>query len=468
MLTPFVRVYRCYFFWPTILLIVFAALDTKAYSASFDFDLDANFDGEKCNIRMTEEIAVGDLAQLQAKLGKDYQPGNAGPVLCLNSTRGGDFVEALNIANFVARGISTRLEKNAICVSACSWIFMSGTNWTTTGSWISRTADVTSTLTFHAPYIDPSTPNNQSGSKAGSAGILEAIRAYNQAVSEVGEGLLSLAKKYTTSDVQPLIPSSLLAQALAKTGTEQLTIDTVGKAIRWKIGVGGFGRIKPKSKEDVITVCRNASLYANEFWDLDNDRDAPEEYIAFFDAKNKVLTAQVVLSGMGGDACEVRIFYTDDLTEIDRIEADANLMWEDSLGLVWIKGMRDRRRVQLPNIALRKADTRLKDISETADVPINPSSLTNVNRPPWCKGVQRALDAKAICSNARLSAMDVIASRYFILVLAKSKQEQKADLRLDQRAWQTRRRICGDDSDCLGTVYRSVIATLREQVSAKQ
>src|SRR5262245_5600610 len=81
------------------------SMPTHAPAATIDVDLARDV----CPLRLTGAIESGDLQRLKAKLPAGFEPAKSGLTICLNS-RGGDFVEGLQIAEFVARGISTQLE----------------------------------------------------------------------------------------------------------------------------------------------------------------------------------------------------------------------------------------------------------------------------------------------------------------------------------------------------------------------
>lgn len=112
---------------PSLLVPIAIVLLTADFARGADIDVD--LDRSPCEIRISNAITEGDLATLKSKLPKDFEVGKAGPTVCLNSP-GGDFVEGLKIAHYVAEGYATRLEQNATCASACSWIFMAGTHFT--------------------------------------------------------------------------------------------------------------------------------------------------------------------------------------------------------------------------------------------------------------------------------------------------------------------------------------------------
>jgi uncharacterized protein len=424
-------------------------------------EFDVNLERSSCEIRVSGYIEQGDLAKFKSALPKGYVVGKAGPTMCLNSP-GGDFVEGLDIAQYVADGFSTYLEQGATCGSACSWIFMAGTNQSTGGSSLSRAMHVGSNLVFHAPYLDSSAFHNNPAMQQQSASLDDVIKAYNQAISEVGKGVLKLASRRTSFDLLPLIDSSLVTEALIN--TNEFRVDTLGKAVRWNIGVEGAVGLPPKSKDDVITACRNGLALADDFWDWDFLYSTKSmEYLAFYDPKERMLTAQIVLESIASGACEVRIKFTDDLKEIDSIEVDANLPWELSVGRQWIKGTRGPISVALPSYAAANPTSPLTSLARAPGAAIDPRSLTTVSRPDWCvQQVQKQPDEKTICSSARLAAFDVLLDRYYRDSVAKATREGKTTLQSEQRQWLAKRQACDTDEDCLDRVYHSQIQAVRE------
>jgi uncharacterized protein YecT (DUF1311 family) len=451
--------------WYLVAGAIFLASDPRRSALSADFEVDLQRDN--CEIRMVGPIAPGDLSKLKSMLPDGYEPGKAGPTMCLNSP-GGDFVEGLKIAEFIAEGISTNLQPGAICGSACSWIFMAGTNWSTGGSDLSRSMHATSRLVFHAPYIDPSATSLNIGTNVTSDELIKAaITAYNQATAEIGRGVLSLAKRHTTAGSPvPLIETSLLAEALVKTGKERLEIDTSDKAIRWNINVWGIQNLVPRNKDDVVSVCRNALAHANQFWDWDFlFQTDVAEYIAFYDAEARKLTAQIVLNSITSGACEVELEFNDTFNNVENIQIEANLLWQESVGIHWIKFSREPKAFNFPNYALAKPMTRLSELSHLKILAVDPRSLATVSAPIWClQQKAKTSDESAVCTNARLAAFDALLDRYFAKLLVNSASGDKQRIQSEQRQWLAERKACADNLECLGRKYHDRIAAVRDLI----
>jgi uncharacterized protein YecT (DUF1311 family) len=215
-------------------------------------------------------------------------------------------------------------------------------------------------------------------------------------------------------------------------------------------------------------ACRNALAYANDFWDDDFVYKTKEiEYIAFYDATERQLTAQIVLESLTSGACEVRIKLSENQKEFgDGVEVIANLSLEDSVGREWIKSTRAPRVVYLPNYAVANPNLRLTELPQKwGSTTTNPRSLATVSSPPWCAQLNQAkLDEKATCASARLSAFDVLMERYFRELISKATPSRRTAVQSEQRLWFEKRRQCGGEQDCLERAYVSRIGNLTEEL----
>ena len=444
--------------------IGFAAMQMLSFAQAATFDVDLQ--RGSCELRLTGSIKLGDLERLKAKLPADFEQAmKAGPTICLNST-GGDFIEGLRIADFVSNGISTKLEKGAVCKSACGWIFLAGTSAATQGvrDW-TRTMDAHAQLVFHAPYIEPE------NMAPGPAQPLEVINAYNQAVGEIAQNLLKLAQKYDSPPKSPLVPPTLLAEAMVRVGNQVLEVDSVGAVVRWRIAVDGYASVAPTSKQDIVRACLLASWQANE-WPPDflstpsadfisnKASPDPEEYIAYYDPAERKLTAQVVLYRRSNIACELQFQFNDKLNGLtDPIVGTANLGPNDSLARGWLGGNRTPTPVTLPDFAVLPQSTLLKDLPAREGRPVDLNSLITQGAPDWCRTEQvKKPEEQAVCDSAKLSAFDVTLNCFYREAL---KGDSRADAQTDQKNWLPRRQLCGGDTDCLEQAYRAQISKLR-------
>lgn len=447
---------------PRYLVFVFLLAQGPLPLAAAEFRVDPN--ANSCIIRLDGDIERGDLEKLKAKLEPfGLGPTRAGPDLCLNS-KGGDFVEGLRLAEFVSDGISTSIGAGASCESACAWIFMAGSHRDTGGSEWSRTMDARATLSFHAPFIDPSSLA-VIGGQPGPATAKKIIQAYNQAVSELGRGLLGLARISASKNAAPLVPATLVAEALLKIGDDKLVVDTTGLALRWSVGVEGYRGAVPHSKEDVIRACVIGSAIGNEFWNDDYlSITQAEEYEAYYDDRSRTLVAALVVQGLAHIACEMEFVFNDDLSSLENggFGVTVNVGSEESVTKSWIRDRYESKRLSLPDFAVLNYKTKLKQLAGSPSSQQRPAALATMSRPQWCSSQQlKAPDEKTVCDTPRLTTYEIFLGRYYSKAIAEADTPGKSKLQSQQREWLSRRRLCGDEIKCLAEAYHSRIAALK-------
>jgi ATP-dependent protease ClpP protease subunit len=207
-------------------LLCFAV--TNAHAADFQLvNPDTTGKLQTCGIRMTGQIIPGDLERLQAAAAPLPEGAEENTfTLCLFSP-GGDYQEGLRIAAYLMeRSVTTSLEPNAQCYSACALIFMAG-GYTFEGNFISyRSMHKSALLGFHAPYL-----------KGGTSQEVDTAAVYASAIRGIRD-LANLGKKHHAQD--DVMPNSLLAELLSKGPDEVFLIDTVYKAVNAKIRVIGI------------------------------------------------------------------------------------------------------------------------------------------------------------------------------------------------------------------------------------
>jgi hypothetical protein len=353
--------------WRYLLLVsLLAHSPMPLVAAEFRFKPGA----EDCEIRLDGDIERGDLEKLKSQLPDGMGPGKAGPTMCLNS-KGGDFMEGLKLAEFVSGGIATTIPANSSCESACGWIFMAGSHLDTGGSEWSRGMDSRATLSFHAPFIDPSSLA-MIGHQSGSVTAKAIIEAYSQAVSELGRGLLQLAQQHASTTAEVLVPPTLLAEALVRVGDKKLLVDTTGAVIRWSINVSGYAGVIPRSKTDVIRACVVGSAFGNEFWNDDYLSIAEaEEYEAFYDSRSRTLVAEMVVEGLAHIACEIEFEFDENLSSLKdgHIAARINVGSDESVTKSWIRDRYASKSIELPDFAVLNPKTLLKHLVDISSVP---------------------------------------------------------------------------------------------------
>lgn len=179
--------------------------------------------------------------------------GQPTPLSALNSARicldspGGSFVEALKIANIINKlSFGTVVPRNARCESACALIFLAGTFLTEGERYAAdRHIHATAKLGFHVPSLSlPKRPDGKFDS-------VEVMKAYKIAIK-------SMAVIQESSSLLNM-RSSLLVQMLSTPPDSMFYIDTVGKAIRWHIGVYGT-KIPTKLGAHQVQIACNAAV----------------------------------------------------------------------------------------------------------------------------------------------------------------------------------------------------------------
>jgi hypothetical protein len=200
------------------------------------------YDRPQFHIRFSGEVSDGDLERLKSLVdGLKVKPAGTAEVhldgriaLYLNSP-GGNFPEALKIIRFLledVQHVSTHIDANDICYSACAFIFLAGNESEgDAGTNPDRTLNSRGQLGFHAPYLD----------YPGEKPTKELInKAYGFAVKHIAE-VIRLS--------EPLhIKHKFLPEILEKGPDEFLTIDTVDRLHRYQIktDVGMPSKITPE------------------------------------------------------------------------------------------------------------------------------------------------------------------------------------------------------------------------------
>lgn len=222
-----------------------------------------------CTHSLTGQIELDDLAKLHAL------PTEPQVVLCLNSP-GGVFRAGVQIGAYLRdAGIGTRLEKNAICESACALIFMSGTyhadsprfgtgdeeSWQL-GPQPWRSMHPTARLGFHAPRLVV---------PAGQYDEETVQRAYDIALQSLSAFTTTLMQSGESSNV--LWDPDLFAEMIATAHDDMFYIDTVEKAGRYQVEIGPM-RAPPAQPDDATLIRACTTHYG---WAEDSGADTYAE-----------------------------------------------------------------------------------------------------------------------------------------------------------------------------------------------
>jgi hypothetical protein len=201
------------------------------------------------------EIQFNDHVKFLAALG-DREGSPGAPVTIQLNSEGGNFEEALKIASIVQdKLLTTALAPQAICLSGCAIIFMSGRSSNSSYFMISRQMHPTAILGFHAPA------NPTMGGKLDSE---ELQSAYSSAVDQVGRKLMDIARFRDESWRNPVMKPGLVTEMMSHSADNFFFIDTVGKAAAFEIALDEAGGPTPLNSENRRSACQNAIANATD------------------------------------------------------------------------------------------------------------------------------------------------------------------------------------------------------------
>ncbi len=201
-----------------------------------------------CEYKVTGLINKGDAEKIDKVLKENnwYEVAARGWKICLNSP-GGSFVEGVKLAKtFAKNSIGTVVAQNDVCESACAIAFMGGSSSHPEGEnrYVSRTMHPTAKLGFHAPALLIT---------EGSYSKSEVDKAYEIALKAVVELSDMRSSGYE-------IRESLFKNILETPFESMHYVDTVGKALRYKIDVSNVGISSGIVQNITINICKNAVL----------------------------------------------------------------------------------------------------------------------------------------------------------------------------------------------------------------
>lgn len=233
------------------IITLFSALPAAAASLR-------QVDNPACFAALEGVIETGDFARISAALAENrpqdgvnddghyFIPNRA---VCLNSP-GGSLPEAIQLAEyFFDNQYGTVVDDDAQCLSACSIIFMMGTEDYADYNIVDRKLHVNGTLGFHRPAF--SAPDRDGYSAR------ELEKSFEIAIDAT---LLftQLASRSVRRGTGPMINIGLMEQMFSHHGQDFYYIDTIDKAGRWDIALTGFEIPKEISLRDAQTACDNA------------------------------------------------------------------------------------------------------------------------------------------------------------------------------------------------------------------
>ncbi|MBO6918397.1 MAG: hypothetical protein JJ858_08205 [Rhizobiaceae bacterium] len=209
-------------------------------------------DSPYCKVKLDGVISPGDTDKLTAFVKNNkivdlerYDPGYA---LCLNSA-GGSLNEALKLAKYFQNDVvTTVIDQNDACLSACSIAFMFGTE--AAGDYIGskRAMHFTARLGFHRPSL--SIPNRADYTD-------EQIDKALKVVLDSVVNLLIEANKVFFGHSQPIMTSDLIEKMFDHEGEDFYEITTVDQVGRWNIDVLGWRPPERMELHHAHNACMN-------------------------------------------------------------------------------------------------------------------------------------------------------------------------------------------------------------------
>ncbi len=259
------------------------------------------------SIQLSGPIAPGDASKLQELVDSQKYPTNG--QLLLNS-KGGSLAEAIKIANIVkATPLTTYINENSHCLSACAIVFMSGTLDTESGEGFvpQRTLHVSGTLGFHAPYLKITGKGFTS---------LEVKTVYNAAVKSIGR--IMTQANISSFDM------SLIVEMLSQGADQFFYIDTVDRAGRWRVSLDGYAKNTKLNREALKRGCwnhhrwiRGFSAYSSaDIWENTQQRKerqfSTEEYDSYVAAHPELMRGYnkmvMIVDEENSSACAIAVF----------------------------------------------------------------------------------------------------------------------------------------------------------------
>ena len=201
-----------------------------------------------CEYKLTGLINNGDAEKVDKVLQQEdwFATSARGWKICLDSP-GGSFIEGVKLAQtFAQNGIGTVVAENDVCESACAIAFMGGSfaHPEAENAYVSRTMHATAKLGFHAPAL--LIPDGKYSEK-------EVDSAYSIALKAV----LELSDMRSSGHE---IRESLFRAILSTSFEEMHYVDTIGKALRYKINISGIRVSTADAQSIAKNICDNAVI----------------------------------------------------------------------------------------------------------------------------------------------------------------------------------------------------------------
>lgn len=215
-----------------------------------------------CNLLLQGPIEKGDTEQLKALVAKHRIESVRNVArLCLHSP-GGSYLEGLTLAMYLMEAnIGTAVPATAQCHSACAIIFMGG-SYPWKGE-INRFLHTQGVLGFHAPFI----PDRNDGKQV-TVDLKDLRLLYSDGIKAMSDFM----KLGVGNDVKRITPE-LMQEMVAKGPSEFFYVDTVGKAIRFRIHLYGVEAMPNLDERGICNACVNMNYGAYERYGAGGEPD---------------------------------------------------------------------------------------------------------------------------------------------------------------------------------------------------
>ncbi len=152
-------------------------------------------------------------------------------------------------------GLTTRVEAEAVCYSACALIFMAGRIHGGENDGSSRYLSVKGRLGFHAPYFDLADDEKLDGKSA-----KELVTLSQKIIAE----FIRFGSFTSEFNFRPMISMSLLAEMLASGPNEMSEVRTVEDVARWQIAIDGIPKEQVIDPAGAVRACLNFSAWMRD------------------------------------------------------------------------------------------------------------------------------------------------------------------------------------------------------------
>lgn len=322
------------------------AIAAGAYAAEIETDMTAEMREIGCTLRLSGDIAAGDLGRLQPMLEQNFGEGimpdhpdfdevvfrNLSPAvdygdfffthrLCLNGS-GGSVAEAMEIVRFMraeARaalgGVPTAIARGDRCEGACALVFLAGRflRFENDPGYENR-----SNALLH--------PEGVLGLQAPLPALPEGDVAADEAralVQQAAENVAWLARAVAEKTL--FLSTDGLDRMIGTVAPDMARVDTVGDAVAWGIEVEptklSFGGYDLDRETFLDAVCRNATLGLGDVAEL---KAAPEPLSFEAAGEDHVGTAGGFVDGISGReySCLVENFTWQDFSALIDMRAE--------------------------------------------------------------------------------------------------------------------------------------------------